>query len=84
MVGRIPVPPARTSEIIEQGIASIECALSDAFNVKHNIQGGQAKWFKDELGQLWVKFDAVERIAVVHHVIPAHLVRDVVYLPRSG
>ena len=71
-------------EITESGIAHIEVAVSDSFNVKHNLNDGTAKWFRDELDQLWVKFDTPNRIRVEHHVIPAHLVRDVVYLPRSG
>lgn len=71
-------------EITEIGIGTILIG-----KVKHTPCGTTAKWFRDELGQLWVKFDSSRpgnRGApdyYEHWVFPAHLVRGVRYLKKG-
>jgi hypothetical protein len=44
------------ASIVEEHIAEIELAATDAETRRYEPQGGRAKWFVDELGQRWVKF----------------------------
>lgn len=73
-------PFGKDNEIIETGIKAITYAVSDTFNVEVRPSEGWAKWFKDELGQLWVKFNRDQD----HFVIPADRVREVVYVWQSA
>lgn len=69
-------------EIVENGISNISISQSSAWNTKYQPAGQRAKWFRDELGQLWVKFDEAPSSLsqrIVTHVIPASRVVDVQY-----
>jgi hypothetical protein len=48
----------QADEIVEEGIFEVEISLSTVFNKVYQPAGQRAKWFRDELGQLWVKFDS--------------------------
>ena len=76
-------------EIVEEGIAEIELAASTVYNRSFKPYDGRAKWFRDELGQIWVKFqtartphphDTEERVVDrKDHVWPADRVVCVTY-----
>ena len=66
-------------EIVEEGISLIAVAISDVFCRRDKPLNGWAKWFRDELGQLWVKYSTAQGEAVYQHVIPASRVREVQY-----
>lgn len=65
--------------ITETGIAAITIAISDVFNRILSVEDGTAKWFRDELDQVWVKFNT----SANHHVFPASRVREVLYYKRE-
>jgi hypothetical protein len=70
------------TEVVENGITRITVARSDVFNRDFVPAGQEVKWFEDELGQLWVKFDlapASYQQNVVTLVIPASRVVEVQY-----
>lgn len=80
------------AEIIEQGVATIELAASQQWNRDFEPFDGKVKWFRDELGQIWVKFQTGRIQTIVHphdteervvdlkdHVWPASRVVEVVY-----
>lgn len=70
-----------TTEIVETGITLLEISKSAAFNRTFVPAGGEAKWFKDELGQLWVKFSTTKAgdQPPLQHVVPASRVVEVQY-----
>ncbi len=71
----------KDGEIIEEGIKHIAVAYTDELNQLFDIKDGWAKWFRDELGQVWVKFN---NTGGSHYVIPADRVREVAYQsPRA-
>lgn len=71
----------KDGEIIEEGIKHIAVAYTDELNQLFDIKDGWAKWFVDELGQRWVKFNNLND---AHYVIPADRVREVAYQsPRA-
>jgi len=75
------------NEIIEEGITAILVSRSSNMNREFTPAGQRAKWFRDDLDQLWVKFDVAESTLsqdVVTHVIPASRVVDVQYLRRGN
>lgn len=77
------VPP---DAILEEGIAEIVIARSTVFNMTYHPLKGWAKWFRDELGQVWVKFNvrgATSEQAVQHWVYPADRVVGVRYLHKE-
>jgi len=74
-------------EILEQNISRIE-VMSRTTSAFYTPEGGAAKWFRDELGQVWVKF-LVKRemsndrgVLIEEHVFAARLVRVIVYTPK--
>lgn len=69
------------NEIIETGVKQIVIAYTDDLNQVYEIKDGWAKWFRDELDQVWVKFNNLND---THYVIPADRVREVVYHPQSA
>jgi hypothetical protein len=71
------VEPGR--EIVEEGISSIEFAASSSFNREFRPIGGKVKWFRDELGQTWVKFRISKGSDEYDHVAPADRVVHVQY-----
>jgi hypothetical protein len=67
------------TDIFETGISRIEYVLtSDAIRV-HEPHNGQAKWFKDELGQVWCKFITVTNGKTEQHVVLGSRIIEVVY-----
>lgn len=73
--------PGPKHEIVEEGVTSIELAASSTWNRSYEPAGQQAKWFRDELGQLWVKFQTTQKgdSAPVDRVWPASRVVEVQY-----
>lgn len=68
--GSVASPP-----ILESNIATI--TMDDGYeNADYDPVGGLVKWFRDELGQTWVKFDADPKSQLVW---PASQVRCVEY-----
>lgn len=67
------------SEIIEQGISAIEYRTAANFNRVHRPADGVAKWFKDGLDQIWVKFTTKEMGVTTDHVVLASRVVEVRY-----
>lgn len=49
-------PNCWPKEHTETGVTSIEMAASSTFNRDFVPLGGEVKWFRDEMGQRWVKF----------------------------
>ena len=70
-------------EIIETGISMIEVETAGHRSKTYIPAGTRAKWFRDELGQLWVKFDEApegsQEDGYWQHVIPAGRVIRVTY-----
>jgi hypothetical protein len=71
------VDPGR--EILEEGIEEIELAASSSFNRAYKPIGGKVKWFRDELGQTWVKLRVYKGSEEYDHVAPADRVVHVRY-----
>lgn len=79
-------------EIIEEHVEKVDMALSDKYNEILKPLDGLVKWFRDELGQLWVKlkiaegvsYDTGHRTQMSRTVcIPADRVRKVIYKERE-
>jgi hypothetical protein len=68
------VDPGR--EILETGISKIELAASQQWNRDYEPWMGEAKWFRDELGQIWVKFQTARVRTVVHPHDTEEIVED--------
>lgn len=69
------------SEIVEEGVTSIELAASSSFNRVYIPVDFRVKWFRDELGQMWVKF-STKQVRVdkpTDRVWPADRVIEVCY-----
>jgi hypothetical protein len=76
----------RAKQVVENGITRITVARSGAFNRDFTPAGQEVKWFEDELGQLWVKFDLApesHQQNVVTLVIPASRVVEVQFRKRE-
>jgi hypothetical protein len=71
----------KAKAIEEEGISRIEVEVSSTYNRAFIPLDGRAKWFRDELNQLWVKFITVSNAdqELVQHVIPASRVVEVLY-----
>ena len=69
-------------EIVENNIRIIliEYAQGRESIMHYRPQDGRAKWFRDDLDQLWVKFTFADE----HHVVPASRVIEVVYNRRPS
>ena len=67
------------NEIVEKNIRRIELAASSTFNRDYLPDRHEAKWFRDELGQLWVKFYIDGKC----HVAPADRVVMVEYHKKA-
>jgi hypothetical protein len=81
MITDLPV-----EEIIEEGVTMIHVATNPYGHDASEPHEGRVKFFRDGLGQLWVKFTVADEQSdtVVDHVIPANLVVGVEYRkPRS-
>lgn len=70
------------TEIVEEGISEIELAASQTWNRSFKPENGKVKWFRDELGQLWVKFRD-DKVSGLERVWPASRVVQVVYKKDS-
>jgi hypothetical protein len=66
---------------VEEGVTYIEMAASTVFNRGFTPAGQRVKWFRDELGQLWVKFQTTRSgdSAPIDRVWPADRVVEVQY-----
>lgn len=75
--------PATPMEIVEENIFGIYMERGGSFRSGFVKPAGQrAKWFQDELGQIWCKFETSpenDTSNVTQHVIPASRVVEVMY-----
>lgn len=72
-----------SDEIEEHHVESVEIAISDAFNKSYRPHDGIAKWFRDELGNDWVKvYTAFGDDQEKCYCFPAERVRVVTYKAR--
>jgi hypothetical protein len=69
-----------SQEIVEEGVSTIELSQSAMMNKVFRVYDGRAKWFKDELGQIWVKFTTEDSGVRIDHVWPSNLVVEVCYI----
>jgi len=69
-----------TQEIVETGITLLTIEFGHAQRT-FVPAGAEAKWFKDDLDQLWVKFSTTKSgdRPPLQHVIPASRVVEVQY-----
>jgi hypothetical protein len=66
-------------DITESGVSAIEYQVLPTELRVHLPHDGVAKWFRDELDQLWCKFTTEESGAFTQHVIKAHTIIEVRY-----
>lgn len=79
----IPPPPAQTTEINEGNIDWITISWFGS-SYQHRPVDGAAKWFRDELGQNWVKIRINSGDAGIRTIVfQADLVQEVAYNPRA-
>jgi len=70
---------SKKNDITEVGVDAIEYQVSPTELRVHQPHDGVAKWFRDELKQLWCKFTTAESGAFTQHVIKAHTIIEVRY-----
>lgn len=70
-------PENETQECYEHGIIEIEYAASSTYNRSHTPRGRVVKWFEDDMGNLWVKWN--HQTQDRHYVVPADRVVVIVY-----
>jgi hypothetical protein len=92
-----PIPPdpvVTISSITEERIEEVELSAGVRSTNRHWLPyRGRVKWFRDELGQLWVKFytkwephrSSAPYVLATYtcHVYPASSVVSVVYAPKT-
>jgi hypothetical protein len=64
---------------VEEGVASIELAASSTWNREYKPVDGRVKWFRDDMGQVWVKFQALKDGHLLDRVWLASRVVEVTY-----
>jgi len=67
------------TDIVENGVNAIEYQVLPQVLRVHQPHDGVAKWFSDELEQVWVKFTTEDSGTLTQHVVPADLIVEVRY-----